>query len=33
MTDTHVTRQGILIQSLAASSSMDCRQGDPPLVG
>jgi hypothetical protein len=28
-----VTHRGILIQSLSASSSMDCRQGDPPLVG
>jgi putative transposase len=25
--------QGILIQSLSANSSRDCRQGDPPLVG
>ena len=25
--------QGILIQSLSANSSADCRQGDPPLVG
>jgi error-prone DNA polymerase len=28
-----VTRRGILIQSSSASSSTDCRQGDPPLVG
>ena len=28
-----VTHRGILIQSLSASSSTDCRQGDPPLVG
>jgi hypothetical protein len=25
--------QGILIQLLSASSSTNCRQGDPPLVG
>jgi hypothetical protein len=31
--DDPVTCQGILIQSLSANSSTECRQGDPPLVG